>query len=214
MIKNVILDFDGVILESNAIKIEGFYELFISFGEEKANFISNYFQKNAGLSRYDIFNHFFKIFFNETIDKEKSLYYNNKYSQIVKEKVINAKFVEGMREFLRKNIDFNLFIVSSSDENDLKDICSKIGIDRYFKEILGSPTKKEINIGSILEKYLLVKDETIYIGDSINDYQATIKNDLLFIGRNSGLYNFHQIDGLLVVENFLNLERTIKELKC
>jgi beta-phosphoglucomutase-like phosphatase (HAD superfamily) len=35
MIKNIIFDFDGVILDSVKIKAEGYRELFMEFGEER-----------------------------------------------------------------------------------------------------------------------------------------------------------------------------------
>lgn len=214
MIKNIILDFDGVILESNSVKIAGFYELFKEFGEEKAYFISSYFGSNAGLSRYDIIKFFFKTYNNEEIDEDKLLYYANKYSEIVKTKVVLSDFVPGCKEFIENNIDYNLYIVSSSDEKDLKFICNKIEISSYFDAILGSPVKKEINIKNILNYYKLDKNETIYIGDSLNDYHATIKNKLTFIGRNSGVYDFNKIEDIIVIKDLKNLTKIVRTKQC
>ncbi len=214
MIKNIIFDFDGVILESNDVKIEGFFKLFEEYGEEKALFISNYFKGNAGLSRYDIIKYFFSKFYNENISEEKLIKYANQYSNIVKEKVVNTRFVEGYQDFILNKNNYELFIVSSSDEKDLKYICDKINITNDFNDILGSPIKKAINIENVIIKYNLKKNETLYIGDSINDYHATIKNDLAFIGRNSGVYDFNKIDNILVIENLKDLNKKIKELKC
>jgi phosphoglycolate phosphatase-like HAD superfamily hydrolase len=214
VIKNIIFDFDGVILESNDIKIDGFYELFLEYGEDSANMISNYFRNNAGLSRYDIIKYFFQKLFNEDIDELKLLEFAKKYSDIVMKKVICADFVKGCKEFIEENITYELFIVSSSDEKDLRYICDKINISKYFKEILGSPIKKEINIKNIINTYNLLRNETIYIGDSINDYNATIKNNLLFIGRNSGVYDFNTLSSVIVIENLENLHKQIKEIMC
>jgi HAD superfamily hydrolase (TIGR01549 family) len=209
-IKNIIFDFDGVILESNQVKIDGFYKLFIEFGKDKAVEISNYFKSNAGLSRYDIIRYFFLNFYKEEISKNKLEFYGKKYSDIVKEEVIKTEFVEGCKEFIQSNKYYSLFIVSSSDEKDLIEICQKIDVDKYFKKILGSPTKKEFNIKKIIDDYNLKKNETIYIGDSINDYHATKKNELLFIGRNSGVYDFNTIDDILVIEDLKQLNKKLR----
>lgn len=212
MIKNIILDFDGVILESNDIKVDGFYELFLEFGEESALMISQYFKKNAGFSRYDIIRYFFLKLYDENINELKLQEYAGMYSELIKDKVIKSKFVDGCEEFILKNQTYKLFIVSSSDENDLKYICDRIGITKYFKAVLGSPIKKETNISNIITMYNLQKSETIYIGDTMNDYKATIKNDLVFIGRNSGICDFSMIDNILVVDDLREINSKIKEL--
>ena len=214
MIKNIIFDFDGVILESNDVKIDGFYKLFESFGESNANMISQYFKNNAGLSRYDIIKYFFLEVCNKNINDEMLYKYSNKYSAIVKDKVIKTKFVDGFKSFVSEYYEYKLFVVSSSDEQDLKYICERLNILKYFREILGSPIKKDINIAHIVDKYNLQKKETIYIGDSITEYYATVKNDLTFVGRNSGVYDFNTIKLGMIIENLVNLNENIKELKC
>ena len=177
MVKNIIFDFDGVILESNEIKIQGFLKLFQKFGKENSIKISNYFKDNAGLSRYEVINYFFLVILNEEMDKIKLTEYANQYSKIVKKSVLNAEFVIGVKKFLSTNIQYKLFIVSSSDEKDLKYICMKLNIDKYFESIIGSPTKKADNIKFIIDSFGLKKNETVYVGDSVNDYHATIKNN-------------------------------------
>jgi len=217
MIKNIIFDFDGVILESNDVKIDGFYKLFEEFGNEKANLASTYFATNAGLSRYDVIEYFFTEILNEIAEEEKLALYAKKYSHIVKDKVLESEFVSGCREFLidnNKYNKYNVFIVSSSAENDLKYICEKLNINSFFKDILGSPTKKAINIKKIITKYNLNKSETVYIGDSLNDYQATLENDLIFIGRNSGVYDFNKIKNITVIKDLKEINTIVKDLKC
>lgn len=210
MIKNIILDFDGVILESNEIKIEGFYLLFKGFGEDKAFKISNYFRNNAGFSRYDIIRYFFLKILNEEINESILIQYATQYSSIVRDKVLKAKFVDGCKDFLLKNDSYNLFIVSSSDENDLKYICAELKISKCFNDILGSPTKKAINIKNIIDKYNLKKDESIYIGDSLNDYHATVKNNIVFIGRDSGIFDFNELDDIIIIKDLKNINKLIE----
>jgi len=211
-IKNIIFDFDGVILESNQIKIEGFYQLFKHYGNDKARRISKYFEENAGLSRYDIFNYFYKNIIEENLDEKKIRQLSVKYSSLVKDEVIKAEFVDGCKAFLNNNEVFNLFLVSSTDEQDLKYFCRKISIERNFVEILGSPVKKSENLKNLKLKYNFTTKDTVYVGDSLNDYHATIKNNLIFIGRNSGLYDFNALDGIIVIDNLSNLENVLLEI--
>ena len=214
MIKHIIFDFDGVILESNDVKIEGFYKLFEEFGEDDAGKVSQYFANNAGLSRYDVIEYFFSDITKQKVNDEILAKYAKKYSDIVKNEVIKSKFVFGCKEFIQENKKYDCYIVSSSAQSDLKYICEKLDIGKYFKDILGSPTKKAVNIKNIIDKYNLSKAETVYIGDSLNDYHATMKNDIIFIGRDSGVYDFSEIKNIVMIDDLKELNKIIQELKC
>jgi len=211
MVKNIIFDFDGVILESNDIKAYGFYELFKDFGKDNALRAVEHFKLNAGLSRYDIIKFFFTQVCVEKIDIDRLKLYANRYSSLVKDRVVESDFVDGFMDFVGNN-EYNCFIASSTDENDLKYICNKIGISDYFKAILGSPAKKAKNIKKIISEFSLSREETIYVGDSRNDYEATIQAGLVFIGRNSGIYNFSKLGDVLVIDNLFNLNEKIQEI--
>lgn len=212
MISNIILDFDGVILESNNVKIDGFYKLFEPFGLNVAKEASEYFTQNAGLSRYDVIRYILEIVLQTSCDDTLLYKYAQRYSDIVKNEVINCKFVSGFQEFIIETKS-NLYIVSSSDQEDLRYICNKINISKYFRQILGSPVKKDENIKYLINYYNLNKDETIYIGDSINDYYATIKNGLKFIGRDSKIFDFTTLQDVPVIDDLTQL-KNIKEYIC
>ena len=214
MIKHIIFDFDGVILESNDVKIDGFYKLFQEYGDDKARKISEYFANNAGFSRYDIIEYFFSNILKQQVEDNTLVMYAKKYSDIVKDEVVKSKYVIGCKEFLEENELYDFYVVSSSSEDDLKYICKKLNIEKYFKDILGSPTKKAVNIKNIIAKYNLPKSEAVYIGDSFNDYRATMKNNITFIARNSGVYDFSAIKGLLIVNDLTDINIKIKELEC
>ena len=55
MIKNIIFDFDGVILDSVNIKTEAFYKLFEQYGSKIANQVVDYHIINGGMSRFKKF---------------------------------------------------------------------------------------------------------------------------------------------------------------
>jgi len=58
MVKAIIFDFDGVILESVGVKKEAFRRLF-QYYPEKVDEIVNYHMQQGGLSRYRKFQHIF-----------------------------------------------------------------------------------------------------------------------------------------------------------
>ena len=53
MIKSIIFDFDGVILNSNNIKAEAFGELYNKYGKKIENKVVEYHYENLGISRIE-----------------------------------------------------------------------------------------------------------------------------------------------------------------
>ena len=78
-----------------------------------------------------------------------------------------------------------MFIASGSEEKELRLINESLQLSKYFLGIFGSPKNKIDIVKSIIQDNKLNKNETILIGDSINDYDAAIKNDIRFFGYNN-----------------------------
>ncbi|EAL3067894.1 HAD family hydrolase, partial [Campylobacter coli] len=68
------------------------------------------------------------------------------------------------------------------DEQDLIEICKMLDLTQYFLSIHGSPTKKEILVKNLLINNNYKNKETILIGDSVNDFQTALKNNIYFFG--------------------------------
>jgi len=66
----------------------------------------------------------------------------------------------------------------------MKLIADKKGLSGYFKEILGSPTKKYVWTKYLLEKYTLKSKEVLFLGDAEEDRLAAEINgvDFCYIG--------------------------------
>ena len=108
---------------------------------------------------------------------------------------MKAKPVEGSLEFLEEYSRlFNFAIISGSDQNELRRVCKKRKIDHFFEKILGSPTEKKDNIATLLLDMNWNHKESLYVGDSNNDLEASKVNNLEFIGRCSGLIDWANYD--------------------
>lgn len=187
MIKNIIFDFDGVILDSVPTKTKGFKKLFEDFPFDKVEELIQYHEINGGKSRYIKIKYFFNDLLNRKISEEEIFEYANKYSEITKEELTNPKYIiEDAVSFIKQNNKkYNMHIASGADENDLKYICEKLDLSQYFLSIHGSPTIKSDIVKTILEFNNYKKEETILIGDSINDYEAAKENGIEFYGYNN-----------------------------
>ncbi|WP_066407931.1 HAD family hydrolase [Aliarcobacter skirrowii] len=207
MIKNILWDFDGVILDSMPIRDYGFAKIFEEFDKELVDKLLEYHTLNGGLSRYVKIRYFYNTLLGVEVSDEKVQELADKFSTIMKAELINKKYlIKETVDFIEKNYqNYNFHIVSGSDEKELNYLCKELDLTQYFKTIEGSPTCKNDLVKNILEKYDYNSNESILIGDSINDYEAANVNGMRFYGYNNK--KLKQFD--IYIDNFkyLNLKQ-------
>jgi len=187
MIKNILWDFDGVILDSMPIRDYGFRKIFESYPEELVEELIKYHRQNGGLSRFHKIKYFYDKLLNKDISEIKINSYAEKFTVIMKEQLVNSKYlIMDSVEFINDNYKkYNFHIVSGSEHNELNYLCEKLGLSEYFITINGSPTPKNDLVKGLLLNYEYLQNETILIGDSLNDYEAAKVNNLDFYGYNN-----------------------------
>ncbi len=204
--KDIFWDFDGVIKESFDIKTLAFIKLFPKSNEIIKKKIKNHHIKNSGISRFDKI----PIYLNwagitNTAQNKKR--YLSKFSSLVQNEVIKAKWVKGVKEYLEANYkQQNFYVVSATPQKEMKDIVKRLDLEKYFKKICGSPKLKNEHIDTIIKEKKLRKKECILIGDSIADLKAAKKNKISFLLRihNSNYNNFKSYKKDKI-ENFISL---------
>lgn len=187
MVRNIIFDFDGVILDSMPIRELGFREIFSRYSDLQVKKLLEYHESNGGLSRYIKIAYFYEQILYKEIKKEKIDALAKTFSDIMKEKLVDKSFlIQQTVEFLEKyHEEYNLHIASGSDQVELRYLCQKLDVAKYFDSIHGSPIHKNDLVKTILDKNAYIKEETILIGDSINDYIASDINGIGFYGYNN-----------------------------
>ncbi len=187
MIKSILWDFDGVILDSMKIKGDGFIELFKGYDEDSIKQIKKYHYDNGGVSRFDKIKYFYQEILNENILEDKVLELANKFSKIIEIKLYDeSNLIEETVNFIKENYQkYNFHIVSGAEHNELNSLCDSFEISQYFISINGSPTKKDILVKNVIEQYKYNKEEMILIGDAMTDYNASKKNGIKFYGYNN-----------------------------
>lgn len=187
MIKNILFDFDGVILDSMPVRDFGFREIFKKYDHELVEKLIEYHNINGGLSRFVKIKYFYEELLGKSITDAEVKEYANKFSEIMKKELTKEKYlIRESVDFIRNNSDnYNFHIVSGSEEKELNYLCQMQGLAKSFITIEGSPTTKSVLVENILKKYGYKKEETILVGDSINDYEACEANRIDFYGYNN-----------------------------
>jgi len=179
-------DFDGVILNSMPIREKGFRVVLSSYPQEDIDKLIAYHNENGGLSRYVKFKYFFNHIRNEFETEKVEALLANQFSSIMRELLLDEQLLNlEVLNFIKTNSHIKMHIVSGSDEEELRYLCSKLNIQSLFETIQGSPTPKNELVEKLLSTYNYSKENICLIGDSINDFQAANINNLDFFGYNN-----------------------------
>tara|TARA_B100000795_G_C22806749_1_gene445501 strand:+ start:6659 stop:7309 length:651 start_codon:yes stop_codon:yes gene_type:complete len=168
-----IFDCDGVILNSNQIKTNAFFEVAKKFGSKHADKLVNFHIENGGISRYKKF-----MFFLENILENKEAEYTvealcKEFSTIIIKDLINSEVNQEI--FQLKEIYNNnpWLVVSGGDQAELRTVFKSKKIDSLFEGgIYGSPIKKTSIFMNLLHQGI-IKNPSIYFGDSKYDYESS-----------------------------------------
>jgi HAD superfamily hydrolase (TIGR01549 family) len=180
LIRVCALDFDGVVLESVAVKLEAFRRLFS--GHENSAEIIRYLETNNGLDRYTKFRHITTAMLGLPYDPAVEERMDKEFSALVLEAVLACPFVAGAEEFLR-GAALPLYVISAMPLRELRIIVEKRGLAGRFKGLYGSPGRKADQLREVLASERLEPAELVFVGDSENDRKAAAEAGVAFIGR-------------------------------
>ncbi len=187
-VKAIIMDFDGVIAESNEPKTNAFRELFNLYPKYRDAMMA-FHTVNYGSPRMKKFEYYVYELMGRPNDFQTVQTIAFQFSNFVVDRVVNSPDVPGLKVFLNEFSEHTSIYVSSlTPQSELVDILSARGISSFFVDIFGDPPhcKTEV-IKTVISNEGITPDQIIYIGDSIYDYNVATENGVQFIGRDSGL---------------------------
>jgi len=212
MLKLIILDFDGVIVESADIKTKAFRKLFNDYPEH-VDAIVEYHKKNAGVSRYEKFEHIYKNILRQPLDKEKMAELGRRFSALVVDEIKACPLVPGALEFLKKYSKIvKLFIASSTPEEELRSLVKARDLQGYFRGIYGAPSKKSGIAFRVMKEEGAKGKEVLFVGDSAADLAEATKAGARFIGRVANLADCPFPKGVKTIRDLNELGATVEEL--
>ena len=185
MIKNIIFDFDGVLVDSEILVAKAMKKYLAG---RKIKFEKKEFSKFAGKKTFQVISELsllFKIpdqesFFNDIMSIADALYSNE------------LEVVFGLNHFLQ-NTNHNRFIGSNSGRDRILRGLKKAGIDNYFNEDsissfdeVGKPKPEPDVYQRLIDISTLDTKETIIIEDSAIGIQAGVATGVKVIGLTAG----------------------------
>lgn len=164
MFKNIIFDWSGTLANDQEYTFQITNETLVHFGAKPIS-LDEYI-KNFKIPVDHFYSQYIKKNTIEEIDQYFFSIYINKIAQI--------KLYPKTKSILTfaQEFDLNLYICSTLDQDILIKALENFGITSFFKKIFGNCFDKTKVLPSIIKENQLVKEETIFIGDTPHDMEA------------------------------------------
>ena len=181
--ETIFFDFDGVLVDSVDIKKHAFKNLFERFGQELSDQLVAYHQKYGGISRVKKIQYFFEHLLKQPLSRIELDIWCSRFSEKVKDAVINAPWIPGAENFLKKYIGkIPMYIISGTPHSELTEIVLARNMTHYLEGVYGSPTPKTEHVLNIIDQKNLSRKSCYFIGDAMTDYNTALETGLNFIG--------------------------------
>jgi phosphoglycolate phosphatase-like HAD superfamily hydrolase len=181
--KAILLDFDGVILESVHVKTDVFRYLFRMYPQHVEAIVEHH-KNHTGVSRFHKFDYIYREILGQRLSSKLRQTLGREFSRHVFHRVLRCRFVTGAQSFLHKHSRrVPLFVISATPAAELRRIIRRRGIMPYFKTIYGHPVTKTEAIQKILMRARLSPKDVLMVGDARADWEAAKNHGIRFIGR-------------------------------
>ena len=181
--KTLVFDCDGVVLNSNQLKIQAYYDVAIKSGANKtqAQALVDYHVKLGGISRYPKFEYFLHEIMQQAVTEQAMQALLDSFTKEVKRLLTDCEIAPDLMRVREANLHAKWMIISGGDQAELRDIFQQRGIDKLFDAgIFGSPDNKDVILARELDAGNIV-EPALFIGDSRYDHQASTNAGLDFV---------------------------------
>lgn len=179
--QTVVFDCDGVILNSNKVKTEAFYQAALPYGEEFANALVRFHVDNGGISRYVKFKHFLDEIVPENESGPDLDDLLMTYAQNVRLGLMECDVASRLSDLREASGRARWLVASGGDQSELREVFAARGLNKLFDGgIFGSPDSKD----DILARELSDEEQcasTLFVGDSRYDHVVSKKLGIDFV---------------------------------
>jgi len=177
--RHLFLDFDGVLVDSNSIKTEAFFELAMKFfSTEAAEALVDNHQQNPGKSRFTKLAWLLSKYRpNQPTLNQGEL--ESEFSSLVLEKIRAANRTPGLASLLRDS-RYVSHILSAAPSLEIANLVESFGWEDAFESrIHGSPETKVEHLNKLGK--LVDLENSIFVGDAPTDFEVAQQFGIPFV---------------------------------
>ena len=186
-LRALILDFDGVILESNGLKTAAFARVFARFPEH-AEAMMAYHHAHVSESRVLKFRHLVTALLGRAADDPLVTELGEAFSADMRRQLASCPLVPGADAFLAAvHGRLPVYLASVTPQGELDAMLAERGLARFFTRVYGCPPWTKPGAVADIIAAEGGRDGILLVGDSAGDQRAAAANGIEFLARDSGL---------------------------
>jgi phosphoglycolate phosphatase-like HAD superfamily hydrolase len=181
--KTIVFDCDGVVLNSNHLKIQAYFEVAIQFGanQTQAKALVDHHIALGGISRYPKFEYFLREIMHQAVTDVAMDTLLNAFTAQVTRLLSTCEVSPYLDALKHATKESKWMILSGGDQAEIREIFKLRQLDTFFEGgIFGSPDNKDLVLAREKDNGN-IQFPALFIGDSRYDYQASTKAGLDFV---------------------------------
>jgi phosphoglycolate phosphatase-like HAD superfamily hydrolase len=217
MIRCLVFDFDGVLVDSNTVKRDAYFRVFAPLGNTR-EVVEECLTARPDANRYQVIGCILHrlegdgLLGSGSCTTELIVHYAEQYNDICEAYTVTCPEIPGVSECLpRLAQHYALYINSATPEEPLRRVVHKRQWNCYFHGVVGSPRTKIENLAWILQRENVEGSRVIFVGDRQWDLIAARACGCHFVGIRSA-YNHFDVQDLVILDDLRGLEKVIRQM--
>lgn len=178
-----VFDCDGVVLDSNEVKTDGFRMALDGYPADKVEALLDFHRQHGGESRYVKFEYFFRDLLGRDDIGGLVEELVKRFEQLIGAGLMTCPEIPGARAMLDwfNGIGTPCIMISGAAQVELRDVLERRGLASYFEGIYGSPPSKMEQLENLRKEHELPISNAVFFGDSSTDLEAAMAFGIDFV---------------------------------